>query len=234
MTKDVEKAAGKSSNKDVEDFLQRVANVPAPGGGARGRLLFAIDATASRQPTWDRACHLQAEMFTEAASVGGLELQVAYYRGFGEFKATPWTSNSKALLKPMQRVFCLGGQTQIRKVLRHAIKETKKQKVNALVFVGDCMEEDIDSLCHQAGQLGVLGVPAFLFQEGMDPVAAQAFRQVARLTNGAYCQFDANSASMLRDLLRAVAVYAAGGRKALADFSRRTGGQTLAIAHQIK
>jgi hypothetical protein len=192
-----------------------------------------MDATASREPTWDIASHIQAEMFKETAALGGLEIQLVYYRGFGECRASPWITNSADLLRRMTGVFCLAGQTQIAKVLKHTIKETKKRKVAALVFVGDCVEEDIDRLGHLAGQLGLLGVPCFMFHEGRDPVARSAFQQIARLSGGAFCPFDANSAQQLRDLLSAVAVYAAGGRKALADYGERKGGAILRLTHQV-
>ncbi|HLB81318.1 MAG TPA: VWA domain-containing protein [Dongiaceae bacterium] len=235
MGGDRTKLPDKSSGAAVDAFLRKVAATPTPRpAGRRGRLIFALDATASREPTWDRACHIQAEMFAETAALGGLDIQLVYYRGFGEFHAAPWLGDSAELLKRMTGVFCLGGRTQIAEVLRHTIAESKRERVNALVFVGDCMEEDIDALCHLAGELGLLGVPAFLFHEGGDPVAAKAFRQIARLTNGACCPFDAHSPQQLRDLLRAVAVYAAGGRAALEDFGRRTGGAAArALTHQI-
>ena len=44
------------------------------------------------------------------------------------------------------------------------------------------------------------GVPMFLFQEGHDAKAEQTFREIARLTKGAYCRFDQGSAEQLRDL----------------------------------
>ncbi len=225
----------KSSRSEVDDFLKKVAAAPAAvAPGERGRLIFAMDATASREPTWDRASHIQAEMFTETAALGGLEVQLAYYRGFGEFNASPWVSNSKELLRRMTGVFCLAGHTQIGRVLEHAIAETKRKKVNALVFVGDCLEEDLDRLGNSAGELGLLGVPCFMFHEGHDPVARNAFQQIARLSGGAFCPFDASSAQQLRDLLSAVAVYAAGGRKALTDYSQRKGGAVLRLTHQVK
>jgi hypothetical protein len=192
-----------------------------------------MDATASREPTWDRACHIQGQMFEETAALGGLEVQLVFYRGFRELKATPWVDNARDLLKRMTAVRCLGGRTQIARVLKHAANETRERKVNALVFVGDCMEEDVDALCHLAGELGLLGVPIFLFHEGHDATAAKAFKQIARLSGGAYCRFDAASAEQLRDLLRAVAVYAAGGQRALADFSRTAGATVLQLTHQI-
>ena len=216
--KDLPQKSGKAA---IDAFVQQVRSTPAiKSGQDRGRLMFAMDATASRAPTWDRACQIQGEMFTETAALGGLDIQLCYYRGFGEFEATPWLSSADALLQRMTSVSCRGGQTQIEKVLRQAIEQTKQKKVQALVFVGDCMEEDVDRLCHLAGELGMLGVPAFLFHEGTEPAAQQAFKEIARLTRGAYCAFDATSAGQLRDLLSAVAVYAAGGQRALQDFSK--------------
>ena len=225
----------KSSNVEVDAFLRKVATTPiAKSAAGRGRLIFAMDATASRGPTWDTACHIQGQMFQETADLGGLEIQLCYYRGFAEFDASPWLVESAALLKRMTSVSCVGGHTQIETILRHTITETKKKKVNALVFVGDCMEEDVDGLCQLAGELGVLGIPAFLFHEGHDAVAERAFKQIARLTGGAYCHFDSNSAQQLRDLLSAVAVYVAGGRRALEDFGKRKGGVAHLLSHQIK
>lgn len=225
-----------ATGSQVDAFLRQLAATPAarPAPGRRGRLLFALDATASRQPTWDRACQIQAEMFKETAALGGLDVQLAFYRGFGEFETSAWFDRADDLLKKMIAVTCLGGRTQIGKVLKHALAESKRQKINAVVFVGDCMEEEIDALCHRAGELGLLGVPVFIFHEGRDRRAAEAFRQIARLTHGACCPFDANSAQQLRELLSAVAVYAAGGGLALADYSRRAGGATLLLARQME
>lgn len=226
--------AGRTTQGDVDAFLRQLAATPSPAAqGARGRLIFAMDATASREPTWDRACHLQAEMFEATAAIGGLDVQLVFYRGFRECKASPWVSDSRALLTRMTQVRCVGGQTQIGRVLSHTAAQTRKRKVNALVFVGDCFEEDVDQVCHQAGELGMLGVPAFVFHEGGDPVAARAFRQIARLTRGAYCPFDAGSARQLRDLLAAVAVYAAGGFRALEAYGKRHGGEARQITHQL-
>ncbi|TVR95310.1 MAG: VWA domain-containing protein [Rhodospirillales bacterium] len=224
-----------SSTTEVDAFLTRLAATPSakPAGG-RGRLIFALDATASRQPTWDRAAQIQGEMFVATASLGGLEIQPCFYRGFGEFRAGPWLGEAAPLLRLMTSVTCAAGETQIRRVLRHAVNETRKRRVNALVFVGDCMEEDVDRLGQLAGELGVLGLPAFMFHEGRDAVAEYAFKQVARLSGGAYCRFDHGSAKTLQELLSAVAVFAAGGRPALEDLAARQRGEVLRIAHQMK
>ena len=209
--------------------------MPAPGvGAARGRLLFAMDATASRQPTWDRAAQIQGEMFIETASIGGIEIQLCFYRGFDEFKVSRWVDQSGDLLRLMTSVSCRAGRTQIRKVLHHAINESRARKIAALVFVGDCVEEDIDGLGELAGQLGLLGVPAFLFHEGHDARAAFAFKEIARLTGGAALRFDPNSAHALKNLLSAVAIFAAGGQGALRRIAGQRGGEMRQITRQMK
>jgi len=238
MAHDDDKGTGKgravSTQSQVDAFLAKVRATPPPAPGRRGRLVFAMDATASREPTWDVAARIQGEMFSETAALGGLDIQLVYYRGFAEFVAGPWESRAEDLLRRMSTVGCQAGQTQIANVLAHAKAETQRGKVDALVFVGDAVEEDVDRLGRLAGELGLLGVRAFLFHEGADQDARRVFEHVAKLTGGACCPFDRASASQLRDLLSAVAVYAAGGRRALADFSRKRGGVVLQLTHQLE
>jgi len=215
-------AAAESSRAELDAFLDQVKALgPTAKSGARGRLIFALDATMSRQPTWDQACVLQADMFREAAAAGGLDIQLLYYRGLAECRASPWIAEPARLGELMSRIDCRGGHTQIAKVLAHARRENDRHRIGALVFVGDAMEESLDDLCAGAGELGLRNVPAFMFQEGYDPVCEQAFREVARLTRGAYCRFAPGAAHELAELLRAAAAYAAGGMKALADLQAR-------------
>ena len=216
-----EAAPQRSSRVEIDAFLKDMRNLK-PAGSGRGRLIFAMDATMSRQPSWDLALELQADMFKAVKAVGGLDVQLVYFRGFNECQASKWVGDPEALAKLMSRVACAGGFTQIGKILSHAQRESAAAKVNALVYVGDCMEEDVDRLAGLAGELGLVGVPVFLFQEGSDAKAERTFREIARLSRGAYCRFDAGSARQLRELLAAVAVYATGGRKALKDFSDET------------
>jgi len=192
------------TTSEVDTFLAELKQ--RRSATSRGRLVFALDATASRQPTWDTACKLQAEMFREAGTIGGLDLQLVFYRG----------ENSGQLAKTMSQIMCNAGHTQIEKVLIHTQKETKLLKVSALVFVGDAMEENPDVLAYEASKLGQVGVPVFMFQEGNDAEVRQVFKNIAHLTKGAYCRFDPGAAKQLAELLRAVAVFAAGGITALA------------------
>jgi hypothetical protein len=219
----------------VEAFLKEVAHTPPPQpGSGRARLIFAMDATASREPTWDRACQVQGQMFLETAALGGLDVQLVYYRGFDECRASRWVDNPGDLVRLMTGVFCLAGQTKLGRVLRHAVRETEKKRVAALVFVGDCFEENLDEVGQIAGQLGMQAVRAFLFQEGRNPEAERAFRHIAKLTNGVHCRFDSSSPQQLRDLLGAVAAYAAGGRRALADLSQRSSPEVRLLASQVR
>lgn len=223
-----------SSSKEVQAFLAKVKSMPVVrAGGQSGRLIFALDATASREPMWDQACKLQGEMFLATQGLGPLEVQLAWYRGLGDFDASAFVGNSAALVGRMREVACAAGETQIGRVLTHAAAETRRRKVNALVFVGDAMEESLDLLAQRAGELGILGVPCFMFLEGSDPVARAAFERIAKLTGGAFCPFDAGSAQTLRDLLAAVATFAVGGRVALEDFSRQRGGAAKLLTSQV-
>ncbi len=227
-----QRAPAAASRAQIDAFLSRVTAL-APAA-ACGRLIFALDATMSRQPTWDQACRLQADMFREAAAIGSLAIQLVYYRGLAECRASPWVSETRRLGTLMSGIDCRGGHTQIGKVLAHARRENDNAKVAALAFVGDAMEEELDDLCAGAGELGLRNVPAFMFQEGYDGVCEQAFREIARLTRGAYCRFAPGAAHELAELLRAAAAYAAGGMKALADLKARRSSGAVRLIEQLK
>jgi len=221
---------GPSASGELDAFLSDVASLPAATSGARGRLIFALDATASRQATWDRATGLQGDMFARTRGIGTLDVQLIYYRGYRECRASGWVTRTERLLSLMSSVRCEAGRTQIARILRHGLSEVKRQPVQALVFIGDAVEEDIDVLGDIAGQLRLVGLPVFVFQEGADPVATQAFAAIARLSGGAHCRFDAASADALGRLLNAVAAYATGGRAAL---SRQSTTESVRLLEQL-
>ena len=223
LTKGDRAVSDRSSSGDIDAFLA-AAKRAVPGTGS-GRLVFAMDATMSRQPTWDRAVARQSEMFAAVEKVGTLDVQLVYFRGFGECRASKWVSDPASLRRLMERIDCRGGQTQIGKVLAHALKENGVRKVAAVAYVGDAMEENVDALCARAGELGLRGVPLFMFQDGRDGATERAFREMARLSKGAYARLDEGSADRLAELLAAVAAYAAGGLKALE--ARGEGGRRL-------
>jgi hypothetical protein len=199
---------------DIDAFLAEMTKSSAPQTGS-GRLIFALDATASRRETWDMACQLQGDMFRSVAAIGGLNVQLVYYRDLSECRSSRWVADPNQLAKLMTRIDCRAGKTQIAKVLAHAKRETSVLKVSALVFVGDAFEEDEDKLLPDAHELGRLRVPVFMFQEGNNRTVERVFREIVRLSNGAYCRFDEGSAKQLGELLKAVAVFVVGGVAAL-------------------
>jgi hypothetical protein len=240
MTRSVSKppnlpATQAERKRAVDRFLAAASDVPAPAPRVTQRLVFALDATASRRPTWDLACALHRELFDAAASHGNLAIQLCFYRGYDEFVATRWSTTPTELLDEMQSVHCKGGRTQLLRVLDHALRESMRHSVRALVFIGDAFEEDLRQLRDRASRLALHGVPAFVFHEGADPAAEQAFATLARITGGAHVPFEPGSAESLRELLGAVAAYAAGGVAALEHYSsKRPGGRSRLLLTQLE
>lgn len=224
-----------AADGDVEAFLARVRQMPPPvATKGRGRLVLAMDATMSRQHSWDMALAIQGDMFAEAGRIGGLDVQLVYFRGSSECRASKWSPDTASLARLMSGIRCAGGRTQILRVLKHVKSEAGAGKVNACVYIGDALEEPVDALSVVAGEIGLMGVPLFMFQEGTDHRAEQGFRDIARLTRGAYFRFGQDSASILRELLSAVAVYAAGGYLALESHSAARGGAAALLLQQMK
>ena len=223
-----------SSRSEVDAFLDAVKQAaPVATGDGRGRLIFSLDATASRQRTWDRAMALQSDMFIHTRGIGSLDVQLVYYRGYDECRASPWLSDADKVIAMMRKVSCMAGTTQIARVLKHSLAECRSEAVQALVFIGDCVEENVDELGNLAGQARLLGLPIFIFQEGHEPHASRAFAQMAKLSGGAHCRFDQSSAKQLGDLLNAVVVYAAGGKKALQQLEQQGSNQARTLLEQL-
>jgi len=219
-----------SGSAAISAFLKTAAAVgPPKAPGERGRLVFALDATASREPTWGMAQEITGQMFTEAAKVGTLDIQLVFFRGMGECRSSGWVAEAARLKELMRKVSCIGGQTQIGRVLAHAAEEAGQRRIHAVVYVGDAMEESLDFLCGKAGRLAMANVPVFTFLEGGDPQAEQAYREIARITRGAFARFDPGAAAQLAELLKAVAAFASGGRLALADAAKGSRGAQLLL-----
>jgi len=72
------------------------------GSGGTGRLIFALDTTASRQLTWDTAYALQNTMFDAVAGLGGLFAQLVYSRGYDECEASKWLFRAAELHRVMR------------------------------------------------------------------------------------------------------------------------------------
>jgi hypothetical protein len=223
--------ANKAEVEAFADAMRKAPTLPQPG---RGRLVFALDATMSRQPIWDVAQQVQGQMFAAASSCGGLDIQLVYFRGFNECRASAFLRDGAGLAAAMAKISVMSGATQIARVLRHIRSERAQAPVGAFVYVGDSMEEKADELGRLAGELGLLGVKGFIFHEGGDRKATACFKDIARLTGGAYATFDSSSASRLANLLRAAAAYAAGGFTALSDRARKGDSEARQLLSQMR
>lgn len=186
----------------------------------KGKMIFGFDATASRGPTWSMAQELQRKMF---AAVRRLDVQLAVFRGT-ELIVSTWEDDPAKLEALMGEIDVEGGNTQIERLLQHIVDENAKDAkrgVNAFVFIGDTFEERagehrVKALCRA---LGDLKIPGFFFLEGNPEwngaYVGAIFKEMAKLTGGAFAAFDANAAETLADLLSSVAAYASGGLAAL-------------------
>lgn len=194
----------------VSDFLQATQN-HSLSNRSNHRLILGIDATASREATWDIATSLHSEVLSAAEK--SLQIQLAFYRGVADFKTSNWTQTHQSLRKAMERVQCLSGRTQILRFLQHCYGEAINNSIKAIVFIGDCCEEEPQAIVDLAGKLGILGIPIFIFQEGHDPFATKVFREIAKVSRGAHSPFSTDSARTLGDLLEAVISYVLKGHE---------------------
>lgn len=214
------KLTAPANRAEIAKFATQIAQTPRhPPQGERKKLVFALDATMSRQPSWDLAQKLQTEMFLAAAALGGLDLQLVYFRGFSECRASKFFQDGAGLAGAMSKISVAAGSTQIERVLKHVAAEARaaapEAPLRAFIYIGDAVEESADALAARAGELGLRGIKGFFFLEGGDAVARQNFVELARLTGGAFAGFDRSAPDRLAALLRAAALYAAGGLAAL-------------------
>jgi hypothetical protein len=164
------------------------------------RLIFSVDATASREHAWSIAKGVQSRMFIEAANRNAsLNLQLVYYGGT-RCRKTKWKSSGEELARLMATVECEAGITQIEKVLQHALREHEQAPIQAITHIGDAMEESLDLLAGLADKLGAAGVPLHLFLEGNDTIARNAFRLMALRSGGTFSQFNATKPESIQRL----------------------------------
>lgn len=240
MTKDLKSSNQRSPTRTgaVDQFLDKVRNLPPAVRGQSGqysRIGFIIDATASRQTTWDMASQVQGEMLDTLSGINiPLSLQVLWFRGFQELKKTPWSSDGKKLAQLMSAVSCQAGQTQIERSLREILRQSRQQQIRAAVFIGDCCEEPEKPLLELAGKLALVNTPLFVFQEGHNQTASAVFDKICARSGGAWCQFSQSSPGMLLELLSAVAIFATGGAAALAQLPSPRHPETRQLLEQIK
>ncbi|WP_235355384.1 vWA domain-containing protein [Aliterella atlantica] len=200
-----------SATPKQEILAKAIANPKRP------RLLFAMDATASREASWNIAKEITGAMFE--AVPGELDVALVYHSGGRLQQMTEFSSQAKAFLDKVQSVRCSAGGTALNQILDAA---TQAPGLKALIYIGDCFEENPALAVELAEQLKLRGVRCFMFHDsssqsqGYDTQgASRVFKEIARITGGALLPFHEKSPALVRELLAAIALYATGGIKAL-------------------
>lgn len=208
-----------AQNLSIADFAKKAKAAAAPT--LRGRMIFGLDATGSRESTWQTAKALQRDMLSTVAQIGTLDVSLAYFRGDrseGDVGFSDFTTDPNSLAVLMDGINCSAGPTQIIQMFEHALTLHAQTPINALVFIGDTMEESFEQAKEVCSRIGASGMQLFIFHEGSAWKTfehASELKEMARLGHGAYAVFSEASASELASLLKAVAAFATGGMKAL-------------------
>ena len=193
------------------------AEPPADAGTPpRPRLVFAVDATASREPAWAAARKVTDTLVQ--ALPGALDVALAVHGGARVHTFTPFTNNAATLRDRAAGVTCEAGMTRLLPILSTSLR---RQAVRVVVYIGDVFEESLPQARQIADSLGLRGTKLIVLHDtSADPNArrdAEVFWDLAKRTGGCVLPFDASAPERLRDLLSAVAVYAVGGEKLLRE-----------------
>lgn len=173
---------------------------------------FVIDATASREDTWEDAKTIQCDMFNQIAGMGQMRLRLVHFGG-DELTDRGYANSPDIVHAQMNETVCRGGSTQIIESLDALLASPDADQPRSIILVGDSFEEDSDALLERATTLADKKIKVYAFQEGDESDAAYAFRMLAEKTGGAYAVFGADMP--LKELCQGVALQAIGGNAAL-------------------
>jgi hypothetical protein len=195
----------------------------------RPRLIFGVDATASREPAW-----AAARTVTDAlvkALPGELDVALAVHGGSMLHTFTEFTANPNTLRDRAAGIACISGMTRLLPILSRALSNAG---VRVVVYIGDVFEESPGRGRKLADAMGLKGIKLIVLHDTADWNArrdAEVFLDLARRTGGCVVPFDANAAARLRELLAAVAVYAVGGAEMLEERRGDMPGAVLLLEH---
>jgi hypothetical protein len=213
----LDKVGALSKTKDNSKIALALKKTP--------KLLFSMDATASRQPSWDVAQEITLSMFD--VMPGGLKIALAYHSG-GHLKAvTDFRADAAYFKDQIAGVQCEAGLTALCEILESA---SEIPALSSLIYIGDCFEERLDTASRLAQKLKTNGVRCFMFLEGDDGEAREAFNTIAEITGGAVFPFEQQSLVRVKEKLDAIAAFSAGGMKLLKENQGRLPGARELIA----
>lgn len=188
---------------------------------------FIIDATASRQDTWDTAQKTQAAMLSELANGFADRVTIELVTFGGDVLNAPTQAVSHIdAAKRLAEVECKAGSTQFIDALQPFV-ERKDNRTKSIIIVGDFFEENIETVYDVARKLAQKKIKIFTFQEGHydNDDTETFFRELARITGGAYAKF--GSPVQLSKLCADVIDLTLGGCNALRALNKIETPQTL-------
>lgn len=199
----------------AEVMSGRVAEAVDPEPPGRPRLIFAVDATASREPAW-RAARGVTDSLVKALP-GALDVALAVHGGGRVHTFTPYTTAANTLRDRAAGVMCKAGFTRLLPIMASAVKDPG---VKVVIYIGDVFEESLARGRRLADSMGARGTRLIVLHDTADPAArghAEIFWDLAKRTGGCVLPFEAGASRKLHDLVSAVAVYAVGGERLLQE-----------------
>ena len=219
------------------DRIRTALQALLPGGVAdapdeaptRPRLVFAFDATASREPAWATARQVTDALVK--ALPGELDVALAVHGGSTLHTFTEFTADARTLRDRAAGIGCIAGFTRMLPILARSLK---RPGVRVVVYIGDVFEESLGRGRNLADAMGRRGMKLIVLHDTSDAAArghAEIFLDLARRTGGCVLPFDASAPAKLRELLAAVAVFAVGGRALLEEKSGHMPGALVLLRH---
>jgi len=197
----------------------------APATAARRpRLVFAVDATASREATWRSAQQITNKMF--GVIPDALDVALAVHGGGDVHTFTAFSADVGEFGKRAAAVTCRSGTTRLGDIMTRTLEAGG---VRVMSYIGDAFEEDVDEVLDLAARFRLRGIQAVMLADGADGDTLAVFEQIAERTGGAVLDFRSGDLDLMGELLAGVASLAIGGRRLLE--AQTTAGARLLITH---
>lgn len=194
------------------------------GGGLldrRPRLVFAVDATASRSATWASAQTITDRMFD--AIPGALDVALEVHGGGNVHTFTGFSADLHEFRKRASRVRCTSGHTRLVDLMQRTLDAGG---VRVMSYIGDAFEESADEAFELADRFKHFGIKAVILADQADVSTMLIFEEIARRTGGAVLDFRSGDLDLMGEVLAGVAALAVGGRGMLESNSSK-GSQLL-------
>lgn len=196
----------------------------------RARLVFALDATGSRQVTWETCAVPLTDALLTALPGHQLDVALAWYGG-GRVTFTGFTSHLGTLRDRAAGVRPKAGRTQFLEILTRCVLQTEGVKVVCLV--ADTFEESPPLALKLADALKARGTRLLILHDSASQTfgGAEIFAQMAERTGGAVLPFDASALPRMKDLVGAIGVLAVGGTPMLEARQETMPAAKLLLSH---